>query len=100
MVDLVMGLFSVVDWLLGLLLLIVFISTILRLVRADESNAFVRGLHALVDPLTRKLARRFPKLIMVQNGMMLDLSPTVLMLGIGALKIFLPYVERAVVGAM
>lgn len=100
MVDLVMGVFSVVDWILGLLLIVVFVSTILRLVRADENNVVVRSLHALVDPMTRKLARRFPKLIMVQNGMMLDLSPTVLLLSIGALKIFLPYVERAIVGAM
>lgn len=92
MLILLKGIFEVIDYILGLYLILLFASVILRMVRADTSNPLVRGVYVLTDPPARWLARKFPRLLVSSgDGYMMDLSPTVLMVGIGCIKVFLPY---------
>ena len=93
-VSLLIGVFAVIDYILGIYIFLLFISVILKMVRADSGNPLVRGMYALTDPPSRWLLRKFPKLYMISNdGMAMDLSPTVLMVGIGCIKVFLPYLR-------
>lgn len=97
--ELIIGLFKVVDYLLGIYLILLFISVILKMVRADSSNPLVRGIYVLTDPPSRWLLRKFPKLYFTtSDGASMDLSTTVLMVGVGCLRVFLPYVLRQIVG--
>lgn len=94
MVQLLVGIFAVVDYLLGIYIFLLFISVILKMVRADSSNPLVRGIYVLSDPPCRWLLRKFPKLYVVSNdGAAMDLSPTALMIGLGCIKVFLPYLR-------
>lgn len=97
--ELLVGVFQVIDYLLGIYLILLFISVILKMVRADSSNPLVRGVYVLTDPPSRWLLRKFPKLYVTSSdGSAMDLSTTVLMIGIGCLRVFLPYVLRQIVG--
>ena len=100
MFEIIAGLFEVVDYCLSFALLLLFASAVLRLVGADERNGLVRAVHGVCDPLTRRVSRRFPGLIIRSQGGYLDLSPTVLMLAIGAVKVFLPYLRAALLKAL
>lgn len=80
---------QILDYLLSAYLFVLFANAIVRLVRADPSNGIVRFLSALADPPARALLRKFPKLLLRNGPDLMDLSPLVLMLGIGALKIVL-----------
>lgn len=91
-VALLKGLFVVIDHVLGIYLLLIFISVVLKMVRADSYNPLVRGLYVLTDPPARWLTRRFPRLVVASgDGHYIDLGPTVLMVLIGCIKVFLPY---------
>lgn len=93
------GFFAVLDHILGFYILLLFAAMILRLVRADPYNPFVRGLYALTDPPGRWLTRRFPGLMVhTGNGAYMDFGPTLVMVGVVCLRIFLPYLEEFILG--
>lgn len=85
------GVVAVVNNILTIYLIVLFAAAVLRWVRADESSGIVRTLYVITDPPARWLARKFPKLV-VRSGMsVIDLSPAILMVGIGCIKILLDH---------
>ncbi len=73
-----------VNWLLGLLFILVIIRGVLSWVSPDPSNPIVRFIWMSTDPLLRPIQRRLP---LVAGGV--DLSPIVLFLVIIFLQTFI-----------
>lgn len=92
---LIRGFFAIIDNLLGLYLILLFIALILKMVRADSYNVIVRGIYVITDPPCRWISKKFPRLIVsAGDGNYIDLGPTVLMVLIGCIRIFLPYLQE------
>ena len=64
-------------------------SSILRMVKADETNQIVSFVHLISDPPARWLTRKFPKLLLRSGYQVIDLGPIVLIVALGALLIAL-----------
>jgi uncharacterized protein YggT (Ycf19 family) len=80
---------SGLNYLLGFFLFLLFANMILSFVHADANNGIVRFVQAICEPPCRMIRRRFPGLVIRSGGAMIDLSPMIVMLGIGALRIML-----------
>jgi uncharacterized protein YggT (Ycf19 family) len=70
-------------------------SSLLRLVRADETGGIVRFVHALSDPPAKLLTRRFPKLAIRSGNQIIDLGPIILLVGLGCVIIALTHFKGA-----
>lgn len=93
------GLINVVIYILRFYLLALFALSILRMVRADESSPILRFLSVICDPPAQFLLRKFPRLVVRQGYQSFDLSPLILMLGVGSLTVFLEtIVSRLLLG--
>jgi uncharacterized protein YggT (Ycf19 family) len=62
-------------------------SSILRLVRADESMGIVSFIHTICDPPSRWLRKKFPALLIKGNSGYVDISPLVVLVALGCLLI-------------
>lgn len=82
-----------VSYILGIYLFLLFANMILSFVRADPGNGVVRFVNAICEPPCRALRSRFPGLIISSGGGAVDLSPMIVMLGIGVVRIFLDYLH-------
>jgi uncharacterized protein YggT (Ycf19 family) len=80
---------KVINYLLQFYFILLIAAMVLNLVRADPSNPIVKMVTALTDPPCKWLKRKFPKLVVYSDTSVIDLSPTVLMLGVGAMQVFL-----------
>jgi YggT family protein len=74
---------TVLDFLLQVLLIIVFINAILSWVRPDPSNPIVRFLDVVSDAVCNPIRRLFPTVV---SG--LDLAPLIAMLAIWLVQLF------------
>ena len=64
-------------------------SAVLRLVRADATNPVVSFVHAISEPPSRWVTRKFPKLVVRSGPQIIDLGPIVVLLAVGAVLIAL-----------
>ena len=88
------GIVAVINYILSVYLIVLFANAILGMVRADPSNSIVRMVGVVSDPPAHWLARKFPGLL-VQSGMQtIDLSPALIMIGIGCVKILLDHLYQ------
>ena len=91
------ALLRVVNFLLGTYMLLLVLSGLLRMARADESSPFMRGIAILVDPPSNWLKRRFPRLVVRSDGQYIDLATFVLLLIVGVAQILLPVLITRIV---
>ncbi len=86
------GLLKSIDFVLNVYLLLIIVTGVLRMARADESSPLMRGFSVLVDPPASWLRRRFPKLVIHSNNQSVDLSPFALLCLVGIAQIMIPRV--------
>lgn len=84
------GLLKSIDFVLNAYLLLIVVTGVLRMARADETSPLMRGFSALVDPPSNWLRRRFPKLVIHSQGQYVDLSPFALLCLVGIAQIMIP----------
>jgi uncharacterized protein YggT (Ycf19 family) len=84
------GLLKSIDFVLNTYLLLIVVTGVLRLARADESSPLMRAFSVLVDPPANWLRRRFPKLVIHSNNQYVDLSPFALLCLVGITQIMIP----------
>jgi uncharacterized protein YggT (Ycf19 family) len=75
-------------------------SSILRLVRADESIGLINFIHTICDPPARWLRKKFPKLLIRGSAGYIDISPLVVLIALGCLLIVTERIAQALKFAM
>jgi YggT family protein len=75
---------TVLDWVLWAYVIVLIARAVMSWVNADRYNPIVQFLHAVTEPVLRRVRRRLP---MYQIGV--DLSPMVVILAIWFLQLFL-----------
>ncbi len=84
------GILKSIDFILNAYLLLIVVTGVLRMARADETSPLMRGFSLLVDPPANWLRRRFPKLVIYSQGQYVDLSPFALLCLVGVAQIMIP----------
>jgi uncharacterized protein YggT (Ycf19 family) len=75
-------------------------SSVLRLVRADESMGIINFIHTICDPPARWLRKKFPALLIKGSSGYIDISPLVVLLALGCMLIVIERVGSALRFAM
>ncbi len=88
------GIVSVFNSLISLFLIVLFVHGILRMLKADPHTPVMRALSIVCNPAEDWMSRKFPKLIIRSQGSYVNLAPTVLMIALGCLKIFLDHLHQ------
>ena len=88
------GVVAVLNYILTVYLIVLFANAILRLVRADPTSPIVRMIGVVAAPPALWLVRKFPRLVVHSGMQSMDLSPAVLMIGIGCVKILLDHLYQ------
>jgi YggT family protein len=76
---------ELMDWLLGVLILVIVVRAVLSWVNADPYNALVRAIHAISEPFLKPFRRLLPPWRL--HG--LDLSPLFAILALEFVRSFL-----------
>ncbi len=86
------GLLKSIDFILNAYLLLIVVTSVLRMARADEASPLMRAFSTLVDPPAHWLRRKFPKLVIRSQAQYVDLSPFALLCLVGIAQIMIPRV--------
>jgi YggT family protein len=80
------------NYILNLYLFILFANMILSFVQADPYNSIVRTIRAVTDPPCQFLKRKFPGLVVSGGGgSAIDLSPIIVVVVIGVVRILIDH---------